>query len=908
MLLPFMKKAKRLLSFLVFVLLVSGIAAIHGDLDPVVAQGVPHIDQVIGNLEAFPGFINSYTTPDGLMAMEITEKHFERDFLMVVQMDRGIGEGPFLLTGYPLDSDMLTFRLRNEKIELVHRNPYFRADEGSAQARMVELGFRESVKAAFPIIARDDETKRYLIETTNLFIGDWVNLRIFLPAVYGVGFGFDRSRSTLTSVKGFPKNVEIKVDLTFATALPIPSLTLPDEYTMPVALHYSLLELPEEPMQPRLADDRVGYFTSAYRDFSKEGGPTDAVHIAQRWRLEKKDPFAPLSEPVEPITYYLENTIPEKWRPYVREGVEAWNEAFEAAGFKNAIRALDQPDDPDWDPGDARYSTIRWMPSVGGTFAIGPSDVDPRSGEILNSDILFTSSWVRAIAGQPSVLASSPLDYITEEAEALKLARILNPEFTEYLCAIGSSAISAHANLLRYTLIGDGTIRPDEDLPDELIGQALRETTIHEVGHGIGLRHNFEASTAVPFESLSDRSYTREYGVTASVMEYNPPNIDPDRSKQGDYYNYVVGPYDKWAIQWGYIDVGYEDLTPHPTLERIAEELSKPGHQYGTDEDAWNYPYALDPNIQQWDLGSDPRKFYRREQEVVANAWEGLEDRIVAPGGELWPIRNAIHALLFFHAQGYYYQTKVLGGMHVTRAHADDPGGLTPFSVVPANEQRKAFEFILEAFSDKIFGTFPKEILKKAAPERHWDFATSFSPGNARFNYPIHDIITGMRSGVLDMIFWPERIARIRDNAYLTDDLNPFTLGELYQGLTNAIFDDILAGEPANNSFQRAMQSDFIDRLLLQATGELTHGELFGEEPWWTAPVLTDVEGDAPIAIHPSSYGVAPGVNDARALAFAELIRVHEAIGEILGVGFLSSTDHAHLLEIQHRIEGWINL
>lgn len=935
MLLPFKKKANRILSILVFGLMVIGIVSLHGDLDPVVAQGVPHIDQVIGQLEAHPGFFNTYTTPDGLMAMEITEDHFEKDFLMVVQMDRGVGES-FLLTGYPLDSDMLTFRMRNQKIELVHRNPNFRADEGTPHARMIDLGFRESVKAAFPIIARDDETKRYLIETTNWFINDWANLRLFLPAVYGVGFGFDRSRSTLTSVKGFPKNVEVKVDLTFATALPIPSLAIPDEYTMPVAIHYSLLELPEVPMQPRLADDRVGYFTSAFRDFSKEGGPTDAVHIAQRWRLEKKQPFAPLSEPIKPITYYLENTIPEQWRPYIKEGVESWNKAFEAAGFKNAIQALDQPDDPDWDPGDARYSTIRWMPSLGGTFAIGPSDVDPRSGEILNSDILFTSSWVRSTAGQPSVLADSPLDFITEDSDALRLARILNPDYTEYLCSIGSSAFSAHSNLLRYTLIGDGTIQASEELPEELVGQALRETTMHEVGHGIGLRHNFEASMAVPFESLHDTSYTREYGVTASVMEYNPPNISPDRSEQGDYYNFVVGPYDKWAIQWGYLDVGNEELETHPTLESIAEELSKPGHQFGTDEDAWIYPYALDPHIQQWDLGSDPRKFYRREQEVIKNAWSGLEQRIVAPGGELWPIRNAIHSLLFLHAQGYLYQTKALGGMNVTRAHADDPAGLTPLSVLSANEQREAFEFILEAFSSDIFGSFPKELLQKAVPERHWDNGTSFFPGSSRFNYPIHDIITGLRSVILDMSFWPERMARIRDNAYLTNDLTPFTLGEMYQGFTNAIFDDILAGDAANDSFKRSIQSNYIDRLLVQATGNLPHGSLFGDVPWWEEQVVSTgnvrvqaggglsngyslgedsqqmdqvvIIEDNPIALHPNAAAAAPGVNDARALAFAELIRIHDAIEAVLGVGFLNTTDHAHLLEIRHRIESAINL
>ncbi len=754
---------------------------------------------------------------------------------------------------------------------------------------MVDLGFRESVFATFPIIARDDESQRYLIETTNLFIGDWAGLRDFLPFMYGVGFGLDRSRSALVSAKSFPKNVEIEVDLMFASSAPIPSLAIPDNKTLPIAIHYSLLELPEEPMKPRLADDRIGYFTTAYVDFDKQAEPSSAVHIANRWRLEKKDPYAQLSEPVKPIIFYLENTIPVELRPFIKEGVEAWNKAFEAAGFKNAILAMDQPNDPNWDPGDARYSTIRWMPAIDAGFAIGPSDVDPRSGEILNADILFTSNWTNALAGQQTTFVESPLDFLSHEAEAIDMARKLNPNFTEYLCALGVGMLP-QSSLLRYTLMADGTISMNGEMPFEIVAEGIREVTMHEVGHTLGLRHNFKASSFIPYNRLHDKAFTAEQGITASVMDYNPPNVASNREEQGHYYSHVVGAYDVWAIQWGYMPVGNESLTPHPQLTAIAEEHSKWGHEYGTDEDAWIYPYAVDPTITQFDLGSDPIDYYRNQQALVSRLWSNLENRVVPEGGELWPLRGALHSLLWNNSFGYVYQLKALGGLEVTRAHSDDPAGVTPLKVIPADEQRRALDFVLEVFSPGVLANFPKELLDKAVPERNWDQFTTWTPGT-RFTYPLHDIVTSLRTLVLDIAFWPERLARIRDNAYRSDESKPFTLGEFYQGFTDAIWGDVLAGRQPADSFQRAIQSAYLDRLIVQATGDHASSDLFAKP----------AEGN-PIALHASPSGAAPGINDARALAFAELKRIHKAIGEMLDAGGMEATNEAHLLEAQYRI------
>lgn len=915
------------------VVLMGALAGLPGEPQPVTAREAPPIDQVVKGMEAIPGFFTVYTGPDGRLLLEIQEEQFGKDFLVVVQMARGIGES-FLLTGFPLTTEMLTFRLRGGRVELVARNPYFRAEAGTPLERMVQLGFRESIKRAFQIVAQDPERGRYLIDATGLFVNDWPGLSYALPFIYGVGFRLDPRRSTLVYVKGFPENVEIEVDLTFQASFPFFSRTVPDPTSLPVSLHYSVLKLPDEPMKPRLADDRVGYFVTAFKDFSRQGGRTNTVRVIHRWRLEKKDPWAPISEPKKPIVFYLENTIPEAYRPYIKEGVEAWNKAFEAAGFKNAIVAVDQPDDPDFDPEDARYSTIRWVPSVTAVFAMGPSDVDPRSGEILNADILFTEGWVRALTGEYDLLTDvqSPLDFLTREAEALRLAFLLNPRAAGRLCAFGTGLLP-HLLVWRLALQAQGVVGPDGEVPLEYVGAALREITMHEVGHALGLRHNFKASAAIPYLKLHDENYTRRYGVSASVMDYNPPNVSPDPRRQGEYYSSTVGPYDVWAIQYGYMPVPGETLeAPHPRLRAIAEEHFQREHLYGTDEDAWLYPYALDPLTNMWDLGDDPIAYYQEVQRLVDRLWRDVVKRMVPEGGELWPVRSAIHALLYEQTRGYFYALKAVGGVRVTRAHRDDPMGLKPFEPLSADEQRRALRFVLEAFTPLILREFPKELLDLATPERWRDWASSWRLGT-RFTYPIHEVIAGIREALLEMAFWPERLMRIRDNAYRSNEPDPFTLDELFTGFTDAIWGDVLEGRPPADSFQRQIQSLYVDKLLELAglrvapTGERTRREpaptptpdanadadadAERARAWWAWAPWTDAGADVGVGVaqFPSSLRVPPRAPEAKALALVELQRIARAIEALLARDVpLEPLDEAHLLEVRARIERALGL
>jgi hypothetical protein len=868
--------------------------SLSGDLSPASAGEAPTIADFVANMESHPGLFNTYNSPEGRLFMEISQGQFEKDFLVVVQMAKGNGEG-FLLTGFPLVDAMMTFRMVNTKIELIDRNPLFRATPGTPEGDMVNLGFRESVRESFTPVAKDTEYGIYLIDVTGLFVNDWPNLADILPDQYGVGFRLDPSRSELASVKGYPENVEIEADLTFASSGFIPTVTVPDGKTLPVSYHYSIIALPDEPMKPRLADDRIGFFTMTYKDYDQNAGPTDAVRLVNRWRLEKKDPYAPLSEPVKPIVYYLEKTIPTAIKPYIKQAVESWNAAFEQAGFKNAIVAMDEPDDPNFDLGDARYSSIRWVPAIDSIFAIGPSDADPRSGEILNADILVVSDWVPSITGEKGYLKNNPPDAEKME-KMIALARQINPEAAARLCLYQES-LGGQLEMLRDTLMADGVIGQDGGIPIEYVGAALREIVMHEVGHTLGLAHNFKASTLTPQDKLQDVSYTQQHGVSASVMDYNPANISMDRSKQGEYYNSVVGSYDKWAIEWGYTPVGDETLAPNPALEAIASQDSQPGHLFGTDEDTGLGPFSMDPTINQYDMG-DPLQYYQNLRPMVDSLWSGIEDRVVQNGAAYWPLRYAVHYLLFQQMRGYPMMAKALGGVIVSRVHKGNAEELTPLNPVSADQQRASLDYVLQAYRPNVLGSFPTELLDKMPTERYYDWASSWQL-RTRFTYPLVDYITAVRSQVLAVAFNPERLMRIRDQSFASTDANPFTLGDLFDGFTNAIWGDVLSGNAPKDSLQREIQNTYLNMLIKLGSNESMPAKQANAD---------DADGILPAThLPPDISHLPPATSDVHALAFAELVSLNQAITDLLAKGVTDKTSYAHLLEAQNRIEQALN-
>ena len=774
--------------------------------------------EVTKDARQLQGLFTAYLKRDNVY-LDLKPGQFDRDFLLVTQLAQGLGDFG-LDGGTDLRSDLIRFHRTATKVELQLINPYVTATPGTPMARTVAYSFGGSVAYAFPIASVRDSTDEVLIDLAPFLVSDWADVGSFFSFVVQAlhvpgGVSLDRDRSAFLDLRLFPTNLEADARVSFLASRPIGISTVPDYRYLPMIVHYSLVELPATPMRPRYADDRVGYFISAMMNFSRDTAESFFVRYVNRWRLEKKDPAAALSDPVKPITYYLDRTIPDEWRPYVRAGILEWNRAFEEIGIRNAIQVLDAPDDSLWSAEDARYSTVRWMANFGSTYAIGPSDVDPRTGEILNADILIAASWVQAWQGEYREYSGPQA--LTHEVFAEDSLLRADPQGRLMRLCRYASGLTRYGTLLRATLAANGTIAPGAPVPREYIGQALKELVMHEFGHTLGLRHNFRGTSAIPAVELGDRQYTATHGTSASVMDYNPPAIALDRSHQGDYYSTTIGTYDRWAIRYGYADMGGETSeAERPGLARVASEAADPDHVYATDEDAGFAGFGLDPNVTRYDQTADPLGWAKDQVTLVNRLFDSLELRLIAPGEGYPRLRAGFLDLLFQRWYATLVTTKYLAGVYTARDHRGDPNGRPPFTAVPAAKQRDALAFIASAGLGERAYQFRPALLNRLAPSRWWHWGQNpFSEG--RIDFPLHDWALEFQGTLVDLLLDPGVLARLRDNELRASPGEAVvTIPDLFGTLTTAIWTEagVGGGRPRNaGSIRRDLQRMYLAEL-----------------------------------------------------------------------------------------------
>ncbi|UCF68485.1 MAG: DUF5117 domain-containing protein, partial [Acidobacteriota bacterium] len=509
--------------------------------------------EVLKDTEEIEGLLPMHLKRDRTLYLELAPDQLGRDYGMVLHYSRGLGDFN-VHDGLQLSSTrLIRFERVGDTVYLVDRNPRFTAEPGSPMRRSIDDNTGHSILDAWKVASEKKDSKHLLVDVTTFFVSDYANVSERLKFYYGnKPVSFDKERSYVASVKGFPRNVELDAMLTYKAG-DFPTYGgegVSDYRSIPVSVRYSLFALPDQPMPTRLADDRVGYFLKAVEDFSRDRQETPYIRYIERWRLEPKTPDKLPSEPVKPIVFYVDRSVPHEYRPYVKQGIEGWNKAFEQAGFNNAIVAREAPeDDASWSAEDIRYSTVRWTAAHRMGYAIGPSQVDPRSGEILNADILISSSFVRGWLYAWQQLG--PGEMATRLLESQRLPGNLPREMAERVCVaeLGKS----HQLGVQYAwLAALGKIEPGAEMPEEYLGDAIRDLVLHEVGHTLGLRHNFKASSAIAPEKLHDTQYTKQRGIAVSVMDYLPVNISADPAKQGHYWDVTVGDYDLWAIEYGY--------------------------------------------------------------------------------------------------------------------------------------------------------------------------------------------------------------------------------------------------------------------------------------------------------------------------------------------------------------------
>jgi hypothetical protein len=495
---------------------------------------------------------------------EIPDSLLRRDFLWVTRfaaIPSGLGGG-FVNAGSSVNEQMIVWEKTGNRILLKSKTTSSFAADSLPINISVLANNHMPVIYAFDIVAYSKDSLAYVVDVTKLFLTDVKAISGITAAMrrdYKVN-RLDESRSFINSMKSFPLNIEVRQDLTYdAAEPPVNSRT----GTISVLMNQSIVLLPKIPMQPRINDYRVGYFNINRIDYGSEALKAEDVSYIRRWRMEPKDVEAykrgELVEPVKPIVYYLDPATPEKLKPYIKAGVEAWQSVFESAGFKNAIIAKDPPtpqEDPDFNPEDVRYSVVRYVASTTRN-AVGPSVSDPRSGEIIESDIIWYHNHLRSYRNR----------YLLETGAANPRARTLNT--------------------------------PLEDM-----GEMMKYVITHEVGHALGLPHNMKASSAYPTDSLRSATFTNKYGIAATIMDYARYNYVAQPGDKNVRFIRQLGSYDHYAINWGYrylpdVRSPQEEI---PTLSKwINEKAGDPIYRFGSGE-------SFDPESQTENIGDDPLK------------------------------------------------------------------------------------------------------------------------------------------------------------------------------------------------------------------------------------------------------------------------------------------------------------
>ncbi len=770
---------------------------------------LPPFALVMRDAKRFGGMLTAWQK-DEKVWLELSEHDFNVPFFLSPKIAGGIGEGSVLggLMGGRTGAgraQWVEFRRVHNQVQLIARNAQYVAKAGTPEARAIAAAFSPSLLGSTPVASQPHpDRKTVLIDANALFMGDMLGIGAQLQRTYRQGYGLDPRNSAILSVRTQPDLLAVQVQSHFATgslseaqpgAAVSPSVprTLPDARSLFVQIHYSLSRLPEKPMAPRAADARLGHFLSTVDDYSDDLARTPRLRHIHRWRLEKKDPAAALSEPVKPITYWIDRNVPQRYRAPITAGILEWNKAFEPLGFKDAIVVKVQPDDATFDTLDTGVASIRWMTNASAVFgAVGPVHVDPRSGEILDADIAIESLSSRAI-------------------------RTLRSQVLTHASPVSGSSDSAcqHADLageqLGYALdvlaLRDG-LDPAGPETQAFVEAYLKDVTMHEVGHTLGLRHNFRASTVYSDAQLSDPEFSRTHALSGSVMDYSAVNLPGRGQAAVSPFLTTLGPYDHWAIEYAYRPLAVEQESAE--LTRIAARSSEPELAYGTDEDNL---FGVDPESLQGDLGNDPVVFARKRIAIARDLLRRLEARPVAEG-DYPALRRGVSYALRDVARVSGVLLRQIGGLRTLR---DAPGsGRDPLTPVVAERQLAALDTLLaEVLAPDSLGVSPA-LQRRLAPDYLERADALFSGGAAvATDFTPMTQLSDLQRSVLAQLMSEGVALRLLDGANkVQHPADALSLAVLHQRLDAAVWAELAPGRGRIPVLRRALQREHATRLI----------------------------------------------------------------------------------------------
>lgn len=626
----------------------------------VLAQQKP-LDSLVSDFQTTQGIITTYFNPEkGKLLLAVNDSVLEKPFLMVSRYVKlPSNYSAYRNAGSKTAESVISFELKNGKLVLKQRSYVNLANSADPIAESVIQNNLAPILGVFEKMNAEKEV--HLVDVSDFFSKDSPGFNAVGETEkknYKIG-SLDPKRSFIDSAKSFPLNTEITHTLTYpAAAAPRSN----QSETMSFQLNHSIIALSDKPMTARKVDHRVGWFSLEQYNYSSEALKSDNYRIATRWKLEPKNKEAyargELSEPIKPIVFYLDPATPLKWRPYFKKGIEDWNGPFEKAGFKNAIIAKDPPtkeEDPDFSPEDVRYSVVRYVASTTRN-ATGPSVKDPRSGEIIESDVIWYHNHLRSYRNR----------YLLETGAANEKARTLNT-------------------------------------PEEEIGEMMRRVIAHEVGHALGLPHNMKASSAYPVDSLRSGTFTQKMGIASTIMDYARYNYVAQPGDQNIRFVRQMGPYDDYAIEWGYRY--FENAEEESKwLKRFVDERSlNPVYQFGYGSN--------DPNAQTENIGDDPVKATAYGLSNLKIVAKHLEQWTTTEGQTYDDLQELYMELIGVYRRYIYHVVALVGGVNETLLVKGQEA--IPYANVPSEKQREALSALETHLWNSPYWLITPEIISK---------------------------------------------------------------------------------------------------------------------------------------------------------------------------------------------------
>jgi hypothetical protein len=725
--------------------------------------------------------------------MLIKPDQLDKEFIYFAQADNGVVQSGYFRGDY-LANSVVTVQRHYDRVELVEKNTKFYFDPENAVSRAADANRINAILAVEKIAAEDPVSGEMLIAADKLFLSE--SLIQIKPSAqpgadpattYSMGT-LSEDKSKITALRSYPDNTDVEVEYVYQDPAPRHELLqkadeITDARTIAVRVMHSFIKMPENDYQPRRDDPRVGYFGEKVTDLTSNSA-TPYRDVITRWNLVKKDPAAEISEPVEPIVWWIENTTPVEWRELIKGAAESWNQSFEKAGFRNALVVKIQPDDADWDAGDIRYNVLRWTSSPTPPFGgYGPSFSNPRTGQLIGADIMLEYSFInrhliRQKLMQPVVGGQDPSVYCSL-GYGLKLSNMLG-----YAIA---------------TATGLGS-----EMEERIVHDAMHYLILHELGHTLGLNHNMKATQVVSREQAFDPEFVAANWLAGSVMDYPAVNFAPQGKVQTDFYQVRPGPYDDWAIEYGYSPALADPEAEEARLQTILSRSTEPELVFGNDADDMRAPgKAIDPRVNIYDMSSDAIGYAEDRIALLRTTLDGMEVKYREPGASFQELYDAFQVVMSEWGRSAAVISRYIGGVYVDRAMVGQEEQTRPFTPVDLSTQQSAMLALgKDVFAPDAFDIPPELYAHLQQQRRFYDFYdTTEDP-------KIHDAVLTIQRGVLDHLLHPVVLKRITDSRLYG---NNYPLATFMDDLTAAIFDADLAGNV--NTFRQNLQMDYVQRL-----------------------------------------------------------------------------------------------